>query len=64
MSGVQPYAEWKRRPGDALITPYHRPEKINVLVVGGETSPLWKISDFDPAVSAPVDKWRAGKNEE
>ena len=32
---------------------------MNILVVGGETSPLWKISDFDYTVSAPIDKWLA-----
>jgi len=58
-SGVQPYASWKQLPGDALIAPYHRPEKVNILVVGGETSPLWKISDFDYTTTASIDKWRA-----
>jgi hypothetical protein len=59
LSGVQPYAAWKHLPGDAVIAPYHRPEKVNILVVGGETSPLWKVSDFDHTVSASIDKWRA-----
>jgi hypothetical protein len=59
MSGVQPYAAWKQLPGDAVIAPYHRPEKVNILVVGGETSPLWKVSDMDHTVSASIDKWRA-----
>lgn len=59
MSGVQPYADWKKLPGDALIAPYHRPEKINILVVGGETSPLWKVADFDYTMTASIDKWRA-----
>jgi hypothetical protein len=59
MSGVQPYAAWKQLPDDALIAPYHRPEKVNILVVGGETSPLWKISDFDLMSSASIDKWTA-----
>jgi hypothetical protein len=59
MSGVQPYAAWKQLPGDAVIAPYHRPDKINVLVVGGETSPLWKISDFDCTATASIDKWLA-----
>ena len=59
LSGVQPYAAWKQLPGDALIAPYHRPEKISILVVGGETSPLWKISDFDYTMTASIDKWRA-----
>jgi hypothetical protein len=59
LSGVQPYAAWKQLPGDTLLAPYHRPEKINVLVVGGETSPLWKVSDFDYTMTASIDKWRA-----
>jgi hypothetical protein len=59
LSGVQPYAAWKQLPDDALIAPYHRPDKVNVLVVGGETSPLWKVSDFDYTTSASIDKWRA-----
>jgi hypothetical protein len=58
LSGVQPYAAWKQLPGDTLIAPYHRPEKISILVVGGETSPLWKISDFDHTTTASIDKWR------
>ena len=58
LSGVQPYAAWKQLPGEAIIAPYHRPEKISILVVGGETSPLWKISDFDFTTSASIDKWR------
>lgn len=59
LHGVQPYADWKKLPADALIAPYHRPEKINILVVGGETSPLWKVSDLDYTVSAPIDRWLA-----
>lgn len=59
MSGVKPYADWKKLPENALMAPYHRPEKVNIVVVGGETSPLWKISDFDHTVTASIDKWRA-----
>ena len=58
MSGVQPYAGWKQVPAETLIAPYHRPDKINILVVGGETSPLWNISDFDYTTTASIDKWR------
>jgi hypothetical protein len=57
--GVEPYASWKKLPPDALIAPYDKPENINIVVVGGETSPMWKVSDFAYAASAPVDKWRA-----
>jgi len=59
LHGVQPYASWKQLSGDPLIAPYHKPEKVNILVVGGETSPLWKIGDFDHTVTASIDKWRA-----
>jgi hypothetical protein len=59
LSGVMPYVEWKQLPDDSLIAPYHRPDKVNILVVGGETSPLWKISDFDCVTTASIDKWRA-----
>lgn len=57
-SGVQPYAAWKQLPPEALIAPYHRPEKVSIVVVGGETSPLWKVSDFDYTTSASIDKWK------
>lgn len=56
--GVEPYASWKKLPPETLIAPYDKPENINILVVGGETSPMWKVSDFSHAASAPVDKWR------
>lgn len=57
--GVEPYASWKKLPEDALIAPYHNPDNINILIVGGETSPLWKATDYAYIASAPVDKWRA-----
>ena len=57
--GVEPYATWKKLPEDTLIRPYDKPENINIIVVGGETSPMWKVSDFAYATSASVDKWRA-----
>jgi hypothetical protein len=55
--GVEPYASWKKVPDDELIAPYHIPDNINIIVVGGETSPLWKATDYHYSGSAPVDKW-------
>jgi hypothetical protein len=57
--GVEPYASWKKLPDNAMIYPYNKPENINIIVVGGETSPLWKASDYGYSGSAPIDKWRA-----
>jgi hypothetical protein len=59
--GVEPYASWKKLPEDALIAPYHNPDNINIVIVGGETSPLWKAADYGYVASASIDKWRAKK---
>jgi len=59
-AGVEPYASWKRLPDDELIPHYHNPEAINIVVVGGETSPVWKTTDYACWGTAPVDYWRPG----
>jgi hypothetical protein len=58
MQGVEPYATWKSLPADTLIGPLHKPENINLIVTGGETSPLWKVAEYGYRISASVDKWR------
>ncbi|MCJ7605481.1 MAG: hypothetical protein MUO19_05540 [Dehalococcoidales bacterium] len=62
--GVEPYASWKKLPDDELIAPYHNPDNINIIVVGGETSPLWKAADFGYSGSASIDRWRANKSDD
>ncbi|MEK7354554.1 MAG: hypothetical protein AABZ77_08630, partial [Chloroflexota bacterium] len=57
-AGVEPYASWKKLPDDELIAPFYDPERINIVVVGGETSPLWKASDYNHGISVSIDKWR------
>ena len=57
--GVEPYASWKKLPDDELIAPYHNPANINIIVIGGETSPLWKATDYGYSGSQSIDKWRA-----
>ena len=56
--GIEPYASWKKLSDDELIAPFHNPENINIIVVGGETSPLWKASDYGHTISVSIDKWR------
>jgi hypothetical protein len=56
--GVEPYATWSKLPKDELIAPYNDPSQINIIVVGGETNPLWLTTDFLYTQSASVDKWR------
>jgi len=57
--GEEPYASWKKLPDDELIAPFHTPENINLIVVGGEVSPLWKATDYRHGVSVSIDRWRA-----
>jgi hypothetical protein len=59
--GVEPFASWKKLPDDALIAPFNIPENINIIVVGGEISPLFMASNYSYSGSAPIDKWRAKK---
>jgi hypothetical protein len=56
--GVEPYASWKQLPDEALIKPYHIADNINVILVGGETSPLWKAADYGYFGSSSIDRWR------
>jgi hypothetical protein len=55
--GVEPFASWKKLPDDAMINPYCNPDKIHLVVIGGETSPLWYASDFGYGGSQSVDRW-------
>jgi hypothetical protein len=61
-AGVEPYASWKLAADDELIPHYHDPERINIVVVGGETSPLWKTTDYGCWGSASVDHWRPNRS--
>ena len=56
--GVEPFASWAKLSKDELIAPYHDPSTINIVVVGGENTPLWLTTDFAHTRSASVDKWR------
>jgi len=56
--GIEPYATWAKLPKEALLKPYHDPNQINVVVVGGETNPLWQTTDFLYTQSGLIDTWR------
>ncbi|HXX19375.1 MAG TPA: hypothetical protein VEJ46_08230 [Candidatus Acidoferrum sp.] len=56
--GVEPYATWAKLPKETLIKPYNDPNQINIVIVGGETNPLWLTTDLLYTQSASVDKWR------
>jgi len=57
-NGMEPYASWLKLPKDAIIAPYTMPEKINVIVVGGETQALWLTTDMWHTKTVSIDRWR------
>ncbi len=56
--GVEPYATWSTLPKDESIAPYNDPSQMNIVVVGGETNPIWLTTDFLYTQSASIDRWR------
>jgi hypothetical protein len=56
--GLEPYATWKKLPGDTLIKPFTNPKGIHSIVVGGKTASVWFATDFMPEKSASIDAWR------
>jgi hypothetical protein len=56
--GVEPFASWAKLPKDALITPRRSADDVHMVVVGGETNPMWSTTDFAYTRSASIDAWR------
>jgi hypothetical protein len=55
---IEPYASWAKLPDDALIAPYINAKAMNMVVVGGETQPLFFCTDFGYSQSQSIDRWR------
>jgi len=56
--GTEPYASWLKLADDELVPRFRDPQRINVLVVGGEMNLFWQASDLGYMVSASIDKWK------
>ncbi len=56
--GLEPYASWRKLPGDAQIKPFNNPKSIRSIVVGGKTASVWFATDFMPERSVSIDAWR------
>jgi hypothetical protein len=56
--GLEPYATWKKLPGEALIKPFNQPQGIQVVVVGGKTQSTWFATDFRLGRGVQVDIWK------
>ena len=56
--GVEPYASYLAQPKDSLVPRFGEPEKIGVVVAGGEKNAYWFATDFGWLKSVRVDDWR------
>ena len=56
--GVEPFATWAKLPKEALISPRRSADGVNIVVVGGETNPMWITTDFAYTRSVSIDTWR------
>lgn len=70
-AGTEPYASWLKLPAETIIPvkKFNPPKEygvpgrplkdpISIIVVGGETLPVWYVGNFDYITSASVDKWK------
>jgi hypothetical protein len=58
LQGLEPYATWKKLPGDALIKPFNNPQGIQIVVVGGKTQSTWFATDFRLGRGVLIDNWK------
>jgi hypothetical protein len=56
--GVEPFASYLKLPKDAPVPRFAEPDKIGVVVVGGEKNAYWFATDFGWLKSVSVDVWR------
>ena len=57
--GLEPYASWLKVSDDALIHQFPDPQRINMVVVGGNTASVWFATDFGAFGKGElIDKWR------
>ena len=60
-SGMEPFATWLKLPRDPMIKPYFDPDRIKIVVVGGETQAMWLTTDMWHTKTLSIDKWRPAR---
>ena len=57
LRGVEPFATWYKLPDDTVIPKFPHPERIAVVVIGGQTDPVSQVANFSYGRSISIDKW-------
>ena len=58
LQGLEPYATWKKLPGESIIKPFTNPRGISIVVVGGKTQSTWFATDFRLGRGIRIDDWK------
>ncbi len=58
IQGLEPYATWKKLPGETLIKPFNNAKAIHVIVAGGKVQTTWFATDFRFGRGVLVDNWK------
>jgi len=57
--GLEPYATWHKVSNDTMIKQFPDPQRINMVVVGGNTASVWFATDFGAfGKGESIDQWR------
>ncbi|MBN2241950.1 MAG: hypothetical protein JW793_04610 [Acidobacteria bacterium] len=56
--GLEPYATWRKVPGETRIRHFPNASNIRTVVVGGQTASVWFITDFMAGRGVSIDAWR------
>jgi hypothetical protein len=57
LQGLEPYASWRKLPGDTLIKPFTNPRAIHIVVAGGGVQTVWFVTDFGLRRGIKIDDW-------
>jgi hypothetical protein len=57
IQGLEPYATYRKLPGNTLMKPFN-PRSIQIIVTGGGIQTTWFVTDFRAGRGTKVDDWR------
>ena len=56
--GLEPYATWRKLPGDAPIKAFNNPRAIQIVLVGVKTQSTWFATDFKLGRGILMENWK------
>jgi len=57
LRGTEPFASWYKLPDDTVISKFPHPDRLAIVVIGGQTDPVSQVANFSYGRSISIDKW-------